>query len=358
LLHDYALPTAMQIFFEFFYKQHKRSDLKMKGTIHYIGDITYIKDEGHLREVINYITRNFKLGRSLTTLTEEKKEIWLQRAKDEKAARKNSRIALRFHLSLPNDQRNNIEFRKKVIKKLTELFGIPSHHIDVAFHLDSPNNYHMHILIYPRGKDGKKLRLERNDLQKIHREWDKFLQSEGYNVKKNGNNKVFKKSIWQYTKEKAKEMGYIPIPAVALDEELLTKGKERFLEKMKKRNIEIKETEIYIFEDIIEKEAIRIAENQTVRKVLKTKEYLNQQSQNQNQQQPQNQPQHQKQPAIQPQPQNQQPQKQQQKQPNNQKRIQDYLQKLIKDNQTARDNQQIIQDNLQEPQEPRPRMRF
>ncbi len=290
-MHDYALPTAMQIFFEFFYKQHKRSDLKMKGTIHYIGDITYIKDEGHLREVINYITRNFKLGRSLTTLTEEKKEIWLQRAKDEKAARKNSRIALRFHLSLPNDQRNNIEFRKKVIKKLTELFGIPSHHIDVAFHLDSPNNYHMHILIYPRGKDGKKLRLERNDLARIHKEWDKFLQSEGYNVKKNGNNKVVKKSIWQYMKEKTKEMGYIPIPAVALDQEMMNKGKERFLKEMKKRNIEIKETDLKLFEDIIEEKAIKIAENQMIRKMIRTKEYLYQQPQQQTQPQQPNQPQ-------------------------------------------------------------------
>jgi hypothetical protein len=264
----------------------------MKGTIHYIGDITYIKDEGHLREVINYITRNFKLGRSLTTLTEEKKEIWLQRAKDEKAIRrKNSRIALRFHLSLPNDQRNNIEFRKKVIKKLTELFGIPSHHIDVAFHLDSPNNYHMHILIYPRGKDGKKLRLERNDLARIHKEWDKFLQSEGYNVKKNGNNKVVKKSIWQYMKEKTKEMGYIPIPAVALDQEMMNKGKERFLKEMKKRNIEIKETDLKLFEDIIEEKAIKIAENQMIRKMIRTKEYLYQQPQQQTQPQQPNQPQ-------------------------------------------------------------------
>jgi hypothetical protein len=246
----------------------------MKKTIHYIGDISYIKDEGHLKEVMNYITRNFQLGRSLTTLNKEKRDVWIQRAKDEKAIRKDSQIALRFHLSLPNDKRDDIEFRNKVIKKLIEMFNIPSHHIDVAFHLDSKENYHMHVLIYPRDKNGKKLRLKKNDLRKIHNEWDNFLKREGYNIKKNGNNKVVKKSIWQYMKEKTEEMGYLPIPSFIIDEEMINEGKKRFLKKLKKLNEEIRDTEISLFEDFIEKEAIKVAENRLIRKMMKTKEYL------------------------------------------------------------------------------------
>jgi hypothetical protein len=240
-------------------------------TIHYIGDFSYIKDENHLREAINYITRNFKLSKSLTTLNRDKLDIWLQRAKDEKAIRKNSQIALRFHLALPNDQINNKEFRKKVVKKLIEMFNIPSNHIDVAFHLDSYNNYHMHVLIYPRGKDGKKLRLKKNDLARIHKEWDLFLQNEGYQIKRKNTKR---KSICKYMKDKMVEMGYLPIHPVAIDQETMNKAKERFLKEMKKRNIEIKEADIKLFEDLIEEKAIQMEENKLIQKMIKTKEYL------------------------------------------------------------------------------------
>jgi uncharacterized protein YaaW (UPF0174 family) len=129
----------------------------------------------------------------------------------------------------------------------------------------------MHVLIYPRGKDGKKLRLSKNDLRKIHNEWDNFLKQEGYLIRKTNKGT---KPYWKYMREKTEEMGYIPLPDFIIDEEMMNKGKERFLKEMKRRNIEIKETEIYIFEDIIEKKALEIAENQMIRKMIKTKEYL------------------------------------------------------------------------------------
>ena len=243
----------------------------MKKTIHYIGDITYIKDEGHLKEVMNYITRNFQLGRSLTTLNKEKRDVWIQRAKDEKAIRKDSQIALRFHLSLPNDKRDDTEFRKKVVKKLIEMFNIPSNHIDVAFHLDSENNYHMHILIYPRDKNGKKLRLKKNDLRKIHNEWDNFLKQEGYLIRKTN---IGTKPYWKYMRQKTEEMGYIPIPDFLIDEEMINEGKKRFLRKLREKQIEIRESELKLFEDMIQMEAKQIAENRLIRRMIKTKEYL------------------------------------------------------------------------------------
>jgi hypothetical protein len=129
----------------------------------------------------------------------------------------------------------------------------------------------MHVLIYPRKKDGKKLRLEKRDLQRIHNEWDKFLQSEGYSL---SNKNTKRKSIYKYMKDKMEEIGYIPIPTVALDEELMRKGKERFIKEMKKKQIEIRETDIKLFEDIIEKKALRIAENRLIQKMIRTKEYL------------------------------------------------------------------------------------
>ncbi len=181
----------------------------MKETIHYTGRFDYITDEGHLKQVIRYITRNFKISENLTTLNKDKLDLWIERSKYEKSKRKDSRLALRFYLALPNDRKNDIEFRKKVLKKITEIIGIPDENIDAAFHIDSENNYHVHILIYPRYANGKKLRLSKDDLKNFHKEWDNFLKQEGYLIRKTNKGT---KPYWKYMREKTEEMGYIPIP--------------------------------------------------------------------------------------------------------------------------------------------------
>jgi hypothetical protein len=261
----------------------------MKETIHYTGRFDYITDEKHLREVINYITRNLRLDSSLTTIDRNKRDIWIERSKYEKSKRKDSRLALRFFLTLPNDRKNDIEFRKKVLRKLTEMFNIPDENIDAAFHIDSKDNYHVHILIYPRGKDGKKLRLNRNDLENFHKEWDNFLKQEGYQIKRLNKGT---KPYWKYMRQKTEEMGYIPLPDFIIDEELLKEGKKRFLKKLKKlaskldtkeeakikdmiEKIEKEDKITKPLENMIEKEAIKVAENILIRKMIKTKEYLN-----------------------------------------------------------------------------------
>jgi hypothetical protein len=67
------------------------------------------------------------------------------------------------------------------------------------------------------------------------------------------------------------EMGYLPI---AINQETINKAKERFLKEMKKKQIEIRETEIYLFEDVIEKKAIQMEENKLIKRMIRTKEYL------------------------------------------------------------------------------------
>jgi hypothetical protein len=75
-------------------------------------------------------------------------------------------------------------------------------------------------------------------------------------------------------REKTEEMGYIPIPDFLIDEKMLEEGKKRFLKRLREKQIEIRESELKLFEDFIEEEAKRIAENRLVRKMIKTKEYL------------------------------------------------------------------------------------
>jgi pseudouridine-5'-phosphate glycosidase len=67
------------------------------------------------------------------------------------------------------------------------------------------------------------------------------------------------------------EMGYLPI---AINQETINKAKERFLKEMKKKQIEVKETEIYLFEDVIEEKAIQMEENRLIKRMIKNKEYL------------------------------------------------------------------------------------
>ncbi|MGC8747095.1 MAG: hypothetical protein ACP5SQ_10770, partial [Candidatus Saccharicenans sp.] len=88
-----------------------------------------------------------------------------------------------------------------------------------------------------------------------------------------------------------KEMGYLPIHSIAIDEELMKKGKESFLRRLKKLEKKLNEEnkeeakkikilikkieeDKIIMEDMIEKEAIKVAENQSIRKMMKNKEYL------------------------------------------------------------------------------------
>ncbi|MGC8735048.1 MAG: hypothetical protein ACP5RD_08520, partial [bacterium] len=144
----------------------------------------------------------------------------------------------------------------------------------------------VHILIYPRDANGKKLRLKKDDLRNFHKEWDLFLQNEGYQIKRKN---IGTKPYFQYMKEKTKEMGYLPIHSIAIDEELMKKGKESFLRKLKRLSKKLEDIEEakkikilikkieedkIIMEDMIEKEAIKVAENQSIRKMMKTKEYL------------------------------------------------------------------------------------
>ncbi|MGC8965175.1 MAG: hypothetical protein ACP5KI_07530, partial [Brevinematia bacterium] len=131
----------------------------------------------------------------------------------------------------------------------------------------------MHVIIYIRKKDGKKLRLSKSDLKNFHNEWNKFLENEGYKIKRKNKN-IETKPYWKYMRQKTEEMGYIPIPDFLIDEKMLEEGKKKFLKRLREKQIEIRESELKLFEDMIQMEAKRIAENRLIRKVMKTKEYL------------------------------------------------------------------------------------
>jgi len=104
----------------------------------------------------------------------------LRKAEEELARRKNSRVALKFYMAVPNDwsEEKAINVVKSFVK---EQLNIPEENLLLAFH-DQAGNKHIHIIIFPRTAENKKLRINRVDLQNFHRAWEDLLVREGYQI--------------------------------------------------------------------------------------------------------------------------------------------------------------------------------
>ena len=178
----------------------------MNETIHFISDIAYIKDVYHLKKHIKYVTR--PNAKPLHTYWGDKMNVWMERAKTEKAKRYDATLAMKFVLALPNDRMNDKAFYNKVGVFLSEFFRVPTEHIDLAIHRDNPENLHVHVLIYPRGEDGKKLRLKKNDLSNFHRAWDRFLEAEGYKIVKDPEDQRLEHLGWKLYRDTEIRMSY------------------------------------------------------------------------------------------------------------------------------------------------------
>ena len=155
-------------------------------TIHFISDFKYFsarqlspsyKSVWHsLLCHINYISRK---GSEVHNLS---KEVWKERVSLETQKRWDSRVALSFVMALPNGLTFE-KYKQILLNFLSKELNVPQEHISFAIHR-SQNNTHAHILIYPRDKNFKKLRINRSQLQKFHRNWDKFLRVQGFFVKR------------------------------------------------------------------------------------------------------------------------------------------------------------------------------
>lgn len=155
----------------------------MNTTIHYISDFTYIREPKHLKAHINYILRS-KAKPQSTLLVADKINVWMERAQFEKNKRHDSVIALKFVVALPNDRLNDTKFYSEVGHFLRTFFNIEMENVDLTIHRDNVENLHAHVLIYPRDIHGKKLRLNKKDLARFHKEWDVFLKRNGYEIVK------------------------------------------------------------------------------------------------------------------------------------------------------------------------------
>ena len=196
-------------------------------TIKQIGDFIWFSPQATkpsygsvikaLKSHIRYITSKAKVVIGSV-------ESILKKAEEELARRKNSRVALKFYMAVPNDwsEEKAINVVKNFVK---EQLNIPEENLLLAFH-DQAENKHIHILIFPRTAEGKKLRINRVDLQNFHRAWEDLLVREGYQIFKLPEEVSAKKvPIWIVKKKPELYESYMK--AVAEYKQALFKSKER-----------------------------------------------------------------------------------------------------------------------------------
>ena len=166
-------------------------------AIHYVSDFTFFSGKkvsnkygnvlNALQKHIRYIARK---EQGVFTFNLNPRS-WLEKAKSEILRRWDSRVALKFVMALPlNTNQENVNEIAKVLQDfIAKELNVNRENVSIAIHLHKgkSGNYnpHAHILVYPRDKNGKKLRLNRKDLSKFHRNWQKKLNELGYKLKFN-----------------------------------------------------------------------------------------------------------------------------------------------------------------------------
>ena len=140
-----------------------------------------------LKSHLRYITCKAKAAVELDM------ETWHRRVEAEISKRADARVAGKIALALPNDWRNlpAADIARFVQRWFAERLGTELESVGVAIHdekgVSGIWNLHAHIVVYPRLKNGKKLRLGRKELSKLHKEWDQTLHSAGYEIKREEN---------------------------------------------------------------------------------------------------------------------------------------------------------------------------
>lgn len=159
-------------------------------AIHYVSDFKWYSNKSlpaSYKSVIEQFSRHLNYVRNKATyISNENYKNLFEFAYERLQKRYDSRIALSFHIALPNSQKNN---KKNLAKKLEEFiekeFNIDKENIYIFFHEDSVNNFHAHIITTTVDKSGKAFRFDKKFLSNFHKKYDEFLKEfeEVYKVK-------------------------------------------------------------------------------------------------------------------------------------------------------------------------------
>jgi len=155
-------------------------------TIHQIGDFGWFSEKKTIgssyRNVLHALREHIKYVEKKAELIFGSVSQIFAKAKSELEKRWDSRVALKFWVAVPKDWQGE-EALERVVAFVSKELDVPPEHITAFFHAHE-NNPHVHIVLYPRNSEGRKLNITRRKLKEFHRAWDKYLESLGYEIKR------------------------------------------------------------------------------------------------------------------------------------------------------------------------------
>ncbi len=105
--------------------------------------------------------------------------------------RVNSRVAMSFVMAIPNAlSREEIkEWLKEVRELISEILNIKEEDIFIAYHngknsISGRENKHFHIVLTPRTREDKPLRLKKTDLKEFHRRLQEYIEQKGFKIRR------------------------------------------------------------------------------------------------------------------------------------------------------------------------------
>lgn len=171
----------------------------MKRAIYYISDLSWFSERntspsyGSVWKALSahrrYVERGGK-DEDVIPVNAQPKKRWKERVDNRK--RWDERIAGKFVVAIPNDlgREEAVRYTQELLQKIAEEWNLPKDHIEGYIHLHRSNvregekNYHVHVIVYPKTKEGKALRLGKKELRRLHRLNQEHLKKWGYSIVK------------------------------------------------------------------------------------------------------------------------------------------------------------------------------
>ena len=169
----------------------------MKKAIHYISDVSWFSERstspsyGSVWKALSahrqYVSRGGE-DESVIPVNAQPKRIWKERVENRK--RWDERIAGKFVVAIPNDlsREEAVRYVEELFQKIASEWNLPKDHIEGYIHLHRSNvreegeNYHVHVIVYPKTKEGKALRLGKKELRRLHELNKEHLKEWGYTI--------------------------------------------------------------------------------------------------------------------------------------------------------------------------------
>ena len=158
----------------------------VKLSYRYFGDITWFSQR---KTPASYGSVGRALSMHILYIANEKREDllytegldqkkWKEIVQSETSRRWDSRVAGKVTFALPNEL--GIEEAKAFIREFIEN-EIGAQDYGFALHrpkgvVSGKDNFHAHVVFSARGRDGKKLRINRRKLSELQKKWDQYLE--------------------------------------------------------------------------------------------------------------------------------------------------------------------------------------